>query len=320
MMKKKLTIGIFAIFLLINFILSIWWSVEPDLIRDEILLPPEQEKIIGYATITSAIFVAETLLDKPGGFLSNDVMPPSVFMDNMPAFELGALDMLRDLSLILRRDLTRSRSQSAENQHLQEAHTSFNIDRKKWILPSAEGAYRTGIEELKVFRKQLMTQDAQAQFYARADNLTNYLSEVSKRLGSTSSRLSASVGREQLNIDFSDMPSKEGMKNDEKLIIKTSWWLIDDVFYEARGQTWALLNFLRAFEHDFVLVLEKKNAVVNFKQIIRELEMTQEPIFSPMILNGSGFGIVTNHSLVMGNYISRANAAIIDLNILLKQG
>jgi hypothetical protein len=39
-----------------------------------------------------------------------------------------------------------------------------------------------------------------------------------------------------------------------------------------------------------------------------------------MILNGSGFGPMANHSLVMANYISRANAAIIDLNTLLQQG
>ena len=39
-----------------------------------------------------------------------------------------------------------------------------------------------------------------------------------------------------------------------------------------------------------------------------------------MILNGSGYGILANHSLVMANYISRANAALIDLNELLTKG
>ena len=31
---------------------------------------------------------------------------------------------------------------------------------------------------------------------------------------------------------------------------------------------------------------------------------------SPMILNGSGFGLMANHSLVMASYISRANAPL----------
>ena len=56
------------------------------------------------------------------------------------------------------------------------------------------------------------------------------------------------------------------------------------------------------------------------EQIIRELEGTQEAVWSPMILNGSGFGLLANHSLVMASYISRANAAIIDLRDLLSQG
>ena len=56
------------------------------------------------------------------------------------------------------------------------------------------------------------------------------------------------------------------------------------------------------------------------QQIIRELEASQESIWSPMILNGDGFGLLANHSLVMANYISRANAALIDLNDLLSQG
>ena len=104
------------------------------------------------------------------------------------------------------------------------------------------------------------------------------------------------------------------------LALKTSWWKIDDVFYESRGATWALLHFLKAVEIDFHDVLEKKNARVSLQQIIRELEASQESIWSPMILNGSGFGMLANHSLVMANYISRANAGLIDLNDLLSQG
>ena len=66
--------------------------------------------------------------------------------------------------------------------------------------------------------------------------------------------------------------------------------------------------------------LKKKNALISLRQIIRELEATQETLWSPVIMNGSGFGMFANHSLVMASYISRANAAIIDLRNLLEQG
>jgi len=56
------------------------------------------------------------------------------------------------------------------------------------------------------------------------------------------------------------------------------------------------------------------------QQIIRELEASQDTVYSPVILNGSGFGLLANHSLVMANYVSRANAALIELSELLNQG
>ncbi len=39
-----------------------------------------------------------------------------------------------------------------------------------------------------------------------------------------------------------------------------------------------------------------------------------------LILNGEGFALVANHSLVMASFISRANAAVIDLRMLLERG
>jgi len=102
--------------------------------------------------------------------------------------------------------------------------------------------------------------------------------------------------------------------------VKTPWMEIDDVFYEARGSAWALILFLRAVEIDFMPVLRDKNAEALLRQAIRELEGTQAYVWSPMILNGTGFGFVANHSLVMASYLSRANAAVRDLRQLLEQG
>ena len=102
--------------------------------------------------------------------------------------------------------------------------------------------------------------------------------------------------------------------------MKTPWHEIDDVFYEARGTSWALVHLLHSIEYDFADVLQKKNALISLRQIIRELEATQQAVWSPIILNGSGFGLFANHSLVMASYISRAKAGIIDLRELLSRG
>lgn len=309
------------------YFLGVYWGFEPNELdlHEEVTKAATTDNVapvVGYTTTTALIRVTETLLDKPGGYLANDALPPSVFLDNIPSWEFGALEMIRDMALIMRQEFSRSQSQSLENPHLKVAQPQLNIDHKSWAMPSAEGEYQKAIDALYDYRKALTDVNSQsAQFYARADNLRDWLQEVTKRLGSYSQRLSASVGREQLNVDLAgDSVAQQSTYTSTSLQLKTSWWKIDNEFYEARGACWALLHFLRAVEIDFGEVLEKKNAKVSVQQIIRELEASQESIWSPMILNGSGFGLLANHSLVMANYISRANAALIDLNELLSQG
>jgi hypothetical protein len=125
----------------------------------------------------------------------------------------------------------------------------------------------------------------------------------------------------RLNTDLAgDAEAVQSTRTSSQVEVKTPWDEIDDVFYEARGASWALVQFMKAVELDFEPVLQKKNALISLRQIIRELEATQDPMWSPIILNGSGFGIFANHSLVMASYISRANAAVIDLRSLLSQG
>ena len=312
------------IFLL--YLLGVFWSFEPSEldIRAEVKKDATAENVapvIGYTTTTALIRVSETLLNKPGGYLSNDALPPSVFLDNIPAWEFGVLEMVRDLSLIMRKDFSRSQSQSLEDEYLKKAHPLFNIDHKSWAMPSAEGEYGDAIKLLYRYRAALSNSEDPSQFYARTDNLRDWINEATKRLGSYSQRLSASVGREQINNDLAGDSSAQQSNYSSSIIeLKTSWLQIDDEFFEARGACWALLNFLKAIEIDFNDVLVKKNAKVSVQQIIRELEASQQSIWSPMVLNGSGFGLVANHSLVMANYISRANAALIDLNELLSKG
>ncbi len=323
---RYLIIGLAAA-LLALWLLSVYWSSEPELIDIRALASEEAAKeggepVAGYTMTSAAIHVADTLLNKPGGYLANDLLPPGLVMDNMPAWEYGALEQLRDFTLSLRRDFSRSQSQSQEDADLSKAQNKFNIDHRKWQLPSAEGEYADGIKALQNYRQRLTDQNRNdGQFFTRSDNLREWLRLAQKRTGSLSQRLSASVGQELENTDLAGDTSAARNKAAPSLrSVRTSWWKIDDVFWEARGSCWALLQFLKAVEVDFADVLKNKNAEANLRQIIRELEATQDTVWSPMILNGLGFGMLANHSLVMANYISRANAALIDLSDLLYQG
>lgn len=318
---------LFAIWLLVIGVLMFWWDHEPesfDVVKSAqtAAAARKQPVVIGTVTSETLILVTEALVDKRGGYLSNDIAPPGLFMDNQPNWEFGVLTQTRDFAKAFRNEFSRSQTQSTEDSDLQEADPLYSSPNDRWLLPSSESQYRKAVGHIEGYLGQLTDADQHnAQFYARADNLADWLAIVEKRLGSLSQRLSASVGQLRLDTDLGGDPSaQQSSPAASPREVRTPWNQIDDVFYEARGSTWALLHFLKAIEHDFEPVLRDKNALISLKQIIRELEESQHGLGSPIVLNGSPFGFFANHSLVMANYISRANAAIIDLRRLLERG
>lgn len=317
--------GGLGLYLLLALVVGWYWSQEPDAFsvqqHAEAAAQAQGHQLVkGYTSVETLKRVAGTLLNKPGGYLANDLAPPGLWLDNMPSWEFGVLVQVRDFSRALRKDFTRSQSQSTEDPDLSKAEPLFHFDHKSWALPASESEYTAAIKLLERYQGRLAdTSQPNAQFYTRADNLSNWLGDATTRLGSLSQRLSASVGQVRLNTELVEPEHLEGVEGSEGSY-KTPWLQIDNVFYEARGQAWALAHLLRAIEVDFADVLAKKNATVSLRQVIRELEAAQETLWSPMVLNGSGYGLLANHSLVMANYISRANAGLIDLRQLLSQG
>ncbi len=323
---KSISAGTLII-ILFFMVIGWYWSLEPESfdvteITHE-LAPETSSKItIGSSTTATVVHIMETLLNKRGGYLSNDITPPSIWLDNIPNWEFGVLIQVRDLTRAIRNDFSRSQSQSVEDKDLIVAEPQFNFSNDSWLFPATENEYKDGLKSLHNYLSRLQNPNKpEAQFYARADNLTDWLGQIEKRLGSLSQRLSASVGQTRINTDLAgDSAAVQSTNTAKEVDIKTPWSEIDDVFYESRGAAWALIHMLKAIEIDFDSILRKKNALISLRQIIRELEATQQILWSPMIMNGSGFGLFANHSLVMASYISRANAAVIDLRQLLQQG
>ncbi len=308
----------FVVLVMIGF--AWYWSRTPDVfwVNEK---ADASGTVIGFSTTDTLIRVAETLLENPGGYLTNDVSPPSVNLDNIPNWELGLLQQVRDLARVIRNDYSRSQSQSREDPDVAVAEPKFFFDNNSWILPPSESEYRNAIAGFKSYRDRLSGMDTEAQFFARADNLREWLAQVEKRLGSLTRRLGDSVANDVINTDLAgDAAAVANTTLGDQVPVRTSWFLIDDIFFEARGTSWALLHFFRAAEFDFADVLEDKNAIASVRQIIRELEASLTPLRSPLVMNGGGYGLFANHSLVMANYLARANAAVINLRELLDQG
>ena len=206
-LRNTLMAGL-AVYLLVSLVLGYIWSSEPDTfpvqqhansLAEELGIEP----VVGFTTSVTLKKIAETMLDKPGGYLSNDVFPPGLWLDNIPNWEYGVLVQVRDLSRALRKDFSRSQSQSTQDTDLEVAEPQFHFDNDSWAVPSTESEYRRGIKALTNYSVRLANPaDDKSQFYARADNLNQWLLDVETRLGSLSQRLSASVGKRRLNTDL----------------------------------------------------------------------------------------------------------------------
>jgi len=314
-----------GIIILVIFILAQWWGSEPGLfnVQEEAVKRMEvthtDQMPVGYVYTNTLAHIAETLMYKPGGYITNDVAPPGIIIDNIKNWEHGALVMLRDATTALRNHFSRDQSQSAEDPDLAKAEPYFYYERNSWALPSTESEYEKGIDALHHYMERLQDPNAKkpAQFFSRADNLWQYVEIVIKRLGGLSTRLTASTDR------FSG--AAHGAPTDPEdpnkpTLGQTPWLEIDDVFYESRGACWALMHILQAVKHDFADILLDKRAMNTVDIIIHAMENALRPILSPMVLNGDGFGLFANYSLAMANYIARANAAALDLRDIMNRG
>ncbi|MDA1343381.1 MAG: DUF2333 family protein [Proteobacteria bacterium] len=316
--------------LLVLLFLGALWGAEPQQfsIQDEAM---ERAKItktteipLGYTYTNTLAHIAEVLLHKSGGYITNDVAPPGVFLDNISAFEYGALVMLRDATTALRNHFSRDQSQSDEDPDLKVAEPYFYYENDSWALPSTEAEYQKGIDALHKYMVRLQKYEGnvkRGQFYSRADNLWQYTEVVIKRLGNLSTRLSASTAGAALIPGLAVIEPNIDVRNAKVAPMgETPWLLIDDVFYEARGASWALLHILKSVKYDFHDILLDKRAMNTVDIMIKALENALSPVLSPMILNGSGYGVTANYSLTMATYIARANAAALDLRDIMNRG
>lgn len=294
--------------------LGIYWSREPaqfDVLASvhNVLREPVEQPVPGAVTTATLVQVVATLLDKRGGFINNDIAPPGLWLDNMPHWERGALQQARDMARSLRDDFGRATADAEPEDNLARAEPRLNFSDSSWMLPASESQYRDARDYLRTYLSHLQLHESHALFNTAPANLDRYLARVTQRLDTSVQRLSACVTpRENPSRQFGLPPQAT-----------TPTSQLDDIFYEARGSAWALSHLLRAIEFDFAAILREKNAQSALQEAIRALDAAQGSIYSPMILNGSGFGLLANHSLVMASYMARADAAVATVRRLLTE-
>ncbi|WP_136255055.1 DUF2333 family protein [Onishia niordana] len=326
----KPLLGLVAVYLVVTLALGVWWSLTPDGFDVQQASAEQRGRLApdaqthsdaqgaendggsvaaatddseatktaldtspagrGAVIIATQMTLLDTLLDKSGGYVRNDMLPPGLWLDNMPAWELGVLEQARSQahSLVEQADM--------EAGALVEAQERLDGDSQDWLYPATEhrlnkanDAYAVVLNDINEQRQALP---------AEGDVPADWLSRVAMRLEEMTYRLSASVADpealRELEVDVDQLPGR------------TPWYRVDNIFFEARGQTWALEHLLAAMAADYGDVLAAAEAQALVDRLMAELEQAQRPLWSPMVLNGTGFGIFANHSLMMAAYTQRA--------------
>jgi hypothetical protein len=371
----KPLVAVVVIYLLACILLGIWWSWTPSPTDPQQAV--EQQRGFpqsvdtrggdtqspvppGETLLASNISIIDTLLDKSGGYLRNDVMPPGLWLDNMPNWEKGVTQQVRDAVASLGATL------DVGSAPLGQANDELSGDLDSWRWPASERVLRAarnnlgeaftalenasgqrganqgssnqdsadqdssgqGASDQSSSNQDSADQGASDQSASNQDSsgqgsteqssagqgssdqgaadtaspneldasaLREWLAQVEKRLQTQTRQLAANVGQS---------PSGD-QQNDS-----TPWLRIDNVFFEARGTTWALAQLMRAARIDYADAIDSSGAGADFDQLIAELESSQARVWSPVILNGSGFGLFANHSLMMANYTVRASQLV----------
>ena len=305
----KPLVALLLIYLVVCLALGIWWSQRPDAFDVDAAVSVQRGGAEqsgaeaasaaprpGETMTATTLTLLGTLLDKPGGYLRNDIAPPGLWLDNMPSWEQGVLGQVRAIGAALNDTI------ASDDDALQDAVEALDTRSGAWRFPSAEGHYQDARDTLRDYLARLG--DQQAGFSQEAPALAAWLERVQTRLDRQTQRLAASVGHaERRGADLQGDENDEGGQ-------ETPWLRIDNVFFEARGNAWALMHLLEAAERDFAPAIEKAQMGSAFDQLIAELDASQARLWSPVVLNGSGFGMFANHSLTMASYTSRASQLI----------
>ncbi|MBN2126114.1 MAG: DUF2333 family protein [Deltaproteobacteria bacterium] len=248
-------------------------------------------------------------------WMPNDVFWPTVFLDNMPNFQIGVLEVVRYNVRVVRDNLSRMRTTDSLDPFAEAAFTSLSNDPYKWWFPSAESKWKQGYRSLEQFRVNLVA--GKSHFYPRADNLVELLNQYVSLMGGVNTRLLNASGDIKRTLALEDQ-KEDGARTPEVVEITVPWYRVDDNFYYAQGVAYALYESFKAIKIDFSEVLVDKNSV---KLTDKILEVLGRCNFEPIIIfNGDPDSIFANHSLNLSGVFNDARQKVNSMIVALMQG
>lgn len=252
-------------------------------------LPVPERKIPGVFLTSTLIRLLEVMTEH---WLPNDILWPTVLLDNPQSFQLGELEAVRYAVKSLRDDLSRMRTTDHIDADIDRAAAHLFFDPTRWAFPSAENRYRHALADLERYRDR--SEQGAAAFSPRVDNLHKFLGDLASLLGGVSNRL-ANAPRDVSTRLSEETASDVVLEREHDIQHWTPWRDIDNNFYYTRVVLYVVRQLMLAVKYDFSDVITQRNAGNLLTAIIRTLDRTQ---FEPMIIaNGDRGSLWANHSL-----------------------
>ena len=148
-MNKVVILAIILIVGLFVLIVMLMNSRKPDPITLEKL----DTKVKGAAFVETNQAIIKQMYKN---WLPNDLFWPTIFLDNMPNFQIGQLEVIRYNIRVLRDNLTRVRTTDKLDPNAEEAFTALSNDPYKWWFPSAESKWRLAYDNLETYYQRLL--------------------------------------------------------------------------------------------------------------------------------------------------------------------
>ena len=204
---------------------------------------------------------------------------PAYILDNMPNFQIGVVNAVKDITSVFRRFDQNTEAQKKEIKnawrYLQYPPTVWLMTKKgKFNLaPSSNAQYRKAAAALQQFA-------GDGVYYPKKSDLEALLNKINKSLQKAASR------NETHQIEHST----------NRIDTKA-----DDIFYQNRGYAYAMWQISRVIGADYREIILQNNAYTEWTYFVGSLQKAAK--LKPLVVrNGSAESLMTPNHLIMQNY------------------
>jgi hypothetical protein len=247
---------------------------------------------------------------------------PTPFFDNKASFQIGALRVVRRISIEMVDLIGRQRGTSAADADLEDARASVQWNERAWVfnpfdsrLPllstSAASEFRSAIANYNNYNARLERCDAL--FDPRADNLFQLLDRLANDLGNITDQLGGRSKAHRWDVPQQRMIEAGG--NNRGFFD----FHADNLFHEARGMAWAYHGYLRAIRDDFDNIIGDRSMSDIWDRM--EIAMAESADLNPIIVsNGREDSLFApDHLSAMASNMLRARANMTELREILNR-